>query len=88
MFTVQLSDAQGIITAQAPTVANAVGFICDYFACELPLESGWQRREGCWVMAVYDWYECWYPDAVVLAYIIAPPSFSPPPNKALQRTAE
>lgn len=80
-FTILLAnpETQTTITAQAPTLDNALGFICDCCDCETLLPSHWQMRDNHWVMKVFDWEECGAPQfPPAIARIIAPAGFVPP----------
>jgi len=85
VFTIQLVDpeSQTTITAEAPSLDNALGFVRDCCGCEAMLPSRWKERDRRWVMKLFDWDECWGPESPpALARIIAPPGFVPPPLPA------
>lgn len=81
VFTVQLANPETeiTITAHAPSLDNALGFVCDCCGCDTLLPSHWQERDSRWVMKVFDWDECGAPQfPSALARIIAPLGFVPP----------
>lgn len=82
MFTIQLGDPKKhtTLTASAPSLDNALGFVCDCCGCEVLLPSRWKERDRRWVMKVFDWEKCRGPQSPpALGRIIAPRGFVPPP---------
>jgi hypothetical protein len=66
-------------SACAATVQQALNFV-GVFApggCGV-IGSPWAARGGRYVMDVYDWIDCCFPDPHVLAEVFAPPGFKPP----------
>jgi hypothetical protein len=82
MYTVRLRRGSGpdrvAVTAEATSLASALGFVREFCGIEFDLlEGGWKEEGGRYVMYVYDWLDCWFADPPVVAEVIAPPGFVP-----------
>ena len=80
MFKIHMGkvrDRDGtIITADAMTLARALGFIGEFYKGQL--FQSWAERDGRYVMEVFDWIDFWFDDPPVRARVKAPRGFKPP----------
>ncbi len=83
MFTIRLQS--GVVagyegaSAEAASLPHALRFVGEFCASQhLLIEAPWVKRDGQYVMDVYDWCDCWFTGPPILAQIIAPPGFTPP----------
>jgi hypothetical protein len=83
MYTIHLrrrytSDAASV-SAQASSLAGALGFVREHCAIEFGLiEGGWEEQDGRYAMDIYDWLDLWFADPPTVAEIVAPRGFVPP----------
>jgi len=85
MFTIRLSPGvypgYTTVSAKTATLWQALGFIGEFTALRsMLIEAPWVWRDGQYVMDVYDWCDCWFTNPPVMAQVIAPSGFTPPPS--------